>query len=124
MLSVPRGSKLEIRDDNISPADPEPPHPVWRGRHFVGSASLLIGTWRVGAWVRGNGATDIARYRLGNEAPPITLLSSSQSVVGLFYLGLPDAVGGTLFFAQRVGPSHFRMVAMDWSETGLRTPIR
>jgi hypothetical protein len=123
MLSAPRGSTLEVRDDSMLPADPEPPHPEWQGHRFVGSASLLSGNWRVGAWVRRDGVTDIARYRPGDETPPISLMTFAQPLVGLYYLGLPDAVGGTLFFAQRLGPSQFRMIAMDWSEAGLRAPV-
>jgi hypothetical protein len=118
------GSTLEIRDDHMLPADPEPPHPKWQGHRFVGSASLAAGAWRVGTWVRCDGATDIARYRLGNEAPPMRLMTSALPIVGLFYLGAPDSVGGTLFFAQRLGQSQFRMIAMPWSEAGLHAPDR
>lgn len=111
---------LRLRDDHMLPADPEPPHPDWKGRRFAGSASLIAGTWRVGAWVRRDGTTDIARYRPGDATLPITLMRSAQPVLGLFYLGFPDAVGGTLFFAQRLGRSQFRMAAVPWSEAGLR----
>lgn len=102
------------------PPDPEASHPNWRGHRFTGSARLMAGTWRVGSWVRRDGTTEIARYRPGDESEPITLLSSAQPIVGLFYLGAPDSVGGTLFFAQRLGKSNFRMITMPRSEAGLR----
>lgn len=113
--------RLEIRDGHMLPADPEPAHIEWTGHSFAGSAKLLVNTWRVGAWVRPDGTTDIARYRPGDTAPPIILMTSVQPILGLFYLALPDAPGGTLFFAQRLGQSQFRMIAMPWSEAGLRT---
>lgn len=123
MMFWTRGrSTLEVRDDRMLPADPEPAHPNWQGHRFVGSASLAAGAWRVGAWVRSNGTTDIARYRPGEKTNPIILMTSAEPIVGIFYLGAPDSVGGTVFFAQRLGQSRFRMIAMPWSEAGLRTP--
>jgi hypothetical protein len=124
LLSIGGESKLEIRDDHRLASDPEPPHPEWPEHRFTGSASLLAGTWRIGTWVRRDGTTDIARYRPEDTRLPILLLTSARPVVGIYYLGLPDAVGGTLFFAQRLGPSHFRMVQMGWSEAGLRSQDR
>lgn len=122
-LSTEGGSRLDVRDDAWPAADPEPPHPRWKGHRFSGSAPLAFGTWRVGAWVRPDGATDIARYRPQDGSPPIILMTSEKPVLGVSYLPLPDAVGGSLLFAQRLGPSHFRMVDMGWSEAGLRAPI-
>ena len=124
MLSMEGGSTLHVRHDPTPTIDPEPPHPEWKDHRFAGSAALRAGAWRVGAWVAPDGTTQIARYRAGDKATPITLMTSAQPIVGLFYLGLPDAVGGTLFFAQRLAPSHYRMVSMNWSEEGLRTPGR
>lgn len=116
--------KLEVRDDKMLPADPEPQHPEWPGHRFVGSASLAAGTWRVGTWVRGDGRTEIARYRPNDPAAPVSLVTSAKPIVGLFYLGAPDTFGGTLFFAQRLGRSQFRMITMPWSEAHLRAVSR
>lgn len=116
------GPALRLRDDHKLPVNSEPPHPDRKDRRFVGSASLIAGPWRVGAWERRDGTTDFARYRPGDVSSPLPLMTSARHIVGLFYLGLPDAVGGTLFFAQKLGPSRFRMIAMPWSEAGLRAP--
>ena len=116
------GPTLQLRGDPILPADTEPAHPNWEDHRFAGSASLAAGTWRVGLWVGPGGITDVARYRPGDPAHPIILMTSALPIVGLFYLGAPDSVGGTLFFAQRLGRSNFRMISMPWSEAGLRIP--
>jgi hypothetical protein len=121
MLWSLSASTLAVREDPLPTPDPEPAHPQWPGHRLVGSAPLLAGAWRVGAWVRPDGVADIARFRPGDEGPPITLMTSTRPIFGVFYLGLPDAVGGTLFFAEKVGKSHYRLVSMGWSEAGLRT---
>jgi hypothetical protein len=121
LLLWPMETKVEVRYDPIPQADPEPPHPTWNGRRFVGSAALMAGTWRVGAWVRPDGTTDLARFRADDGAAPIPMLTSARPLVGIFYLGAPDSVGGTLSFAQRLGHARFRVVSMAWSEAGLRS---
>lgn len=123
-LSTEGGSTLHVGHDPLPAPDPEPPHPDWKGHRFVASASLLSGSWRVAAWARRDGVTDIARYRPGDTTAPIILMSSARPLIGLSYLGMPDSAGGTLYFAQRLGRSAFRMVAINWSEGGLRGPGR
>jgi hypothetical protein len=123
-LSTEGGSTLDVRDNPTAMVDPEPSHPEWKRHQFAASTSLAFHTWRVGAWVRPDGATDIARYLPGNSAAAILLMTSAWPILGVSYLPLPDAVGGTLFFAQRLRGARFRLVAVNWSEAGLRTPKR
>lgn len=120
----PEVETLQVRHDPPPLRDPEPPHPEWKGHRFVTSAALQAGTWRVGAWVSPDGATEIARYQTDARTAPLPLMTSAQPIVGLYYLGLPDALGGTLYFAQRLSGSRYRMVSMNWSEQGLRTSKR
>ena len=122
LLSVTE-SRVEVRNDQTPAVDPEPPHPTWKGRRFEGSANLMAGTWRIGAWSRPEGKTDFARYRTDTAAEPIPLLTLTRTLVGVFYLPAPDTAGGTLYFTQRLGRSRFRMVSMVWSEKGLRSRL-
>ncbi|MEQ7874729.1 hypothetical protein ABDK56_12070 [Sphingomonas sp. ASV193] len=121
MLWTRGGPSLSVREDQMVPSDPEPAHPYWPRHRFVGSASLAADGWRVGLWVRSDGITDVARYRPGERKHPVILMTSAKPIVGLFYLGAPDSVGGTLFLTQRLGQSRFRMLSIAWSEGGLRT---
>lgn len=114
------GRTLTVRTGPVPATPPEPPHPDIKRATFLMSESLMSGDWRVGVWRAGKKWL-FARYQPGSGAAPVPLLRSALPVLGLSYLGAPDAPGGRLSFVQRVGSSRYRSISIDWSEIGLRT---
>lgn len=114
------GRTLVVRTRPVPSTPPEPPHPSLKNATFLVSASLVSGEWRVGVWRAGKQWL-VVRYEPGSAAAPVPLLQSTLPVLGLDYLGAPDAPGGRLNLLQRVSPSFYRIVAINWSEAGLRT---
>lgn len=114
------GRTLAVRTGAVPPTPSEPPHPDIKHATFLMSESLSTGDWRVGVWRAGKKWL-VARYQPGSAVAPVPLLRSALPVLGLTYLGAPDAPGGRLSFMQRVSPSRYRIIAIEWSEAGLRT---
>lgn len=117
---VPVNSQLITRDEPIFPPEPEPAHPEIPGARFISSTPLMIGDLRAGVWIEASGRSLIARYSPGSTDAPVPILRSSELIIGVSYVGAPDAPGGSLQFWQRLPDKTYRYIAMSWTEEGVR----
>lgn len=117
---IPVNNQLITRDDQIFPPEQEPEHPNIPGARFVSSASLMIDHLRAGLWIQPDGRSLIARYQPGSSDAPVPILRAFDPIIGLFYLGAPDAPGGTFQFWQTLPGKTYRHVSVSWTEEGVR----
>ena len=117
---VPTQQHLISRDYAVPAPDPEPAHPVVQNATFLSSTNLSIGDQRAGLWSRSDGTFLIARYHPGQTHQPTPIFVSKAAVLGLFYLGAPDASGGAFDLWQRLPTNKYRYIHIAWSEQGVR----
>ena len=105
----------------LAPApSPEPAHPTVLGGHFIVSTSAFVDKWRLGVWRLKGGRYVISAFVPDAPDAPRPVLQTTLPVIGIYYLGAPDARGGVMTILQRVARHHYRWAYVSWGEKGLR----